>query len=102
MLLSLLEPTSENIHTFLESSGRFMCWAIAPDVRHLSGRLVNVSFTCWTGTVGQSRGILYFFPAPYSTSSFCPQNNGVAIGCQRRGALKPRGTALQSQMRGER
>lgn len=42
------------------------------------------------------------FSAPWLTSSLCPQNNSVAIGFRRRGALKPRGTALPSQMWGER
>lgn len=42
------------------------------------------------------------FSAPDLTSSLCPQNNSVVIGFQRGGALKPRGTALRSQMRGER
>lgn len=36
-----------------------MGWAIAPDVRHLSGHRVNVSLTCSTGTVGQRRETLY-------------------------------------------
>lgn len=36
-----------------------MGWAIAPDVLHLSGLPVNASLTCTTGTVGQSREILY-------------------------------------------
>lgn len=42
------------------------------------------------------------FSAPDLTSSLCPQNNSVVIGFQRAGALKPRGAALRSQMRGER
>lgn len=40
--------------------------------------------------------------APYLTSSHCPQNNGTAIRFQHRGALKPCGTALESQEVGER
>lgn len=51
---------------------------------------------------GRSLKYCIAFSAPYLTSSLCPQNNSVAVGFQRRGVLKPRGTALPSQMRGER
>lgn len=39
---------------------------------------------------------------PFAPYSHCPQNNGMAIRFQHRGALKPRGTALESQEVGER
>lgn len=79
-----------------------MGWAIAPDVRHLSGHRVNASLTCSTGTVGNAVKHCIAFSAPHLTSSLCPQNNSTAVGFQCRRALKPRGTALQRQTRGER
>lgn len=38
-----------------------MVLANGPDVLHLSGHFVNVSFTCRTGTVGQMHEIYYTF-----------------------------------------
>lgn len=50
-----------NISPLHPSFGRFTVLASAPDVLHLSGHFANVSFSCRTGTVGQTREISYTF-----------------------------------------